>query len=123
MPFPSNGAPTPAPPKAKRHAGTEAEADNTSAADAKSALDRIVIPMEAIARISEVVTPSSSLIISDEEISRETGSGTDFIVVMSTDPQGGITIRRRRDPEFARDRDLFQRPFSRSPYGWGPSFW
>jgi L,D-transpeptidase catalytic domain len=120
-----NGDPTPAPAKAQRHGGSDAEAVSTSTAAAKSALDRIAIPKDAIDRIAEIISPGSSLIISDEEISRETGSGTDFIVVMSTDPQGGITIRRRRDPEVARDRDRdrFQRPFSRSPYAWGPSFW
>jgi L,D-transpeptidase catalytic domain len=117
-------APAPAPPaKGRRRAGpiTDAAAIATDSAAAKSALDRIVIPKEAIERISQIVTPGSSLIVSDEEISRETGSGTDFIIVMSTEPQGGIAIRRRHDPEVFRYR--FQGPFGRSPYGWGRSYW
>ena len=46
------------------------------------ALDRIDIPQEAIEQISQLMTPGSSLIISDYGISDETGTDTDFIVVM-----------------------------------------
>ena len=46
------------------------------------ALDRIDIPREAIGQISQLLTPGSSLIISDYGISDETGTDTDFIVVM-----------------------------------------
>jgi hypothetical protein len=45
------------------------------------------------------VSPRSSLIISDEALSRETGQGTDFVVLLSGEPQGGIK-NRRRGPEF-----------------------
>lgn len=48
---------------------------------ANAALDRIEIPEDTIGRISELLTPASSLIISDDGFSRETGKGTDFIVV------------------------------------------
>jgi hypothetical protein len=48
---------------------------------AASALDRIDIPQEAVDRISELVGPGASLIISDRGMSGETGSGTDFIVL------------------------------------------
>ncbi len=48
---------------------------------ANAALDRIEIPQDAVDRISELLTPASSLIISDNELSRETGRDTDFIVV------------------------------------------
>jgi hypothetical protein len=48
---------------------------------AKAALDRIEIPRDVIERISELLTPGSSLIISDYGISDETGSDTDFIVL------------------------------------------
>ena len=114
-----DGAPSQAPPpvKGQRRTGLQADAVATDPAAAKAALDRIAIPKEAIERIAQIVSPGSSFIVSDEDISRETGSGTDFIVVMSTDPQGGITIRRRRDPEAFSYR--FQRPFGRSPYAWG----
>jgi hypothetical protein len=90
---------------------------------AKAALDRIAIPKEAAERISEVVAPGASLIVSDESLSRETGKATEFIVVMSGEPQGGMKIRRR--PAEARNR--YQRPqrpgpYNSSPFGWsGPS--
>jgi len=46
-----------------------------------AALDRIEIPQDAIERISALLTPGSSFIVSDLPASRETGKGTDFIVV------------------------------------------
>jgi hypothetical protein len=49
---------------------------------ANDALDRIEIPQEAIERISQLLTPGASLIISDYDVSHETGRDTDFIVVM-----------------------------------------
>jgi hypothetical protein len=99
-------------PRVDRHA-TTIEADR---AGAKRALDRIAIPREAADRIAEVISPGSSLIVTDEPISRETTKHTDFIVVMSKEPQGGLKIRRRRDLDAYR----FRRPSYRN----GPSsFW
>lgn len=49
--------------------------------NANAALDRIEIPQDAVEQISELLTPGSSLIISDYGISSETGEDTDFIVV------------------------------------------
>ena len=65
---------------------------------AKVALDRIVIPQDTFDQIAEMVSPRSSLIISDEALSSETGRGTEFVVLMSGEPQGGIK-HRRRGPE------------------------
>jgi hypothetical protein len=48
---------------------------------ANAALERIDIPQDVVDRISELLTPGSSLIISDHGISRETGKDTDFIVL------------------------------------------
>jgi len=48
---------------------------------AKAALDRIEIPQDVVERISELLTPGSSLVISDHGISNETGKDTDFIVL------------------------------------------
>jgi L,D-transpeptidase catalytic domain len=48
---------------------------------ANAALDRIEIPQDTVERISELLTPTSSLIISDNGLSHETGKDTDFIVV------------------------------------------
>jgi hypothetical protein len=50
--------------------------------DANAALDRIEIPQDSAAQISQLLTPGSSLIVSDYGLSSETGSDTDFIVVM-----------------------------------------
>ena len=82
--------------------------------DAKSALDRIVIPQEVLDRIAPSASPRSSLIISDEALSRETGKGTDFVAVLSEEPQGGLIMRRRQPPAEARY------PRERQ-YGWGGS--
>jgi hypothetical protein len=49
---------------------------------ANAALDRIELPEGVSERISALLTPGSSFIISDYAISGETGKGTDFIVVM-----------------------------------------
>jgi len=48
---------------------------------ANAVLNRIEIPQETVERISELLTPASSLIISDNGFSHETGKDTDFIVV------------------------------------------
>jgi hypothetical protein len=45
------------------------------------ALDRIVMPPELVERISELMAPGSSLIVSDNKLSDETGEYTDFIVL------------------------------------------
>jgi hypothetical protein len=49
--------------------------------DTNTALDRIEIPRDAVEQISELMTPGSSLIISDYGISSETRTDTDFIVL------------------------------------------
>jgi hypothetical protein len=48
---------------------------------ASVALDRIVMPPELVERISELMMPGSSLIVSDNKLSDETGEYTDFIVL------------------------------------------
>jgi hypothetical protein len=79
---------------------------------AKSALDRIVIPPDVLDRIAGMA-PRSSLIITDEALSSETGNGTDFVVLLSGEPQGGIKIRRRAPAaEFG-----YARPRDRLPMG------
>ena len=49
---------------------------------ATAALDRVEIPQDQVGRVSQLLTPGSSLILSDYELSTETGDDTDFIVVM-----------------------------------------
>jgi L,D-transpeptidase catalytic domain len=86
------------------------------------ALDRIEIPQDIVESISEVISPGSSLIISDEGMSTETGKDTDFVILMSGEPQGGIKMRRR-EPEvrYRYDRQ-FGSPYGRSPV-YAPSFY
>jgi hypothetical protein len=73
-------------PAKKREAGIKqivATAPSVTLPDkANEALDRIEIPREAIEQISQLLMPGSSLIVSDYGISDETGTDTDFIVVM-----------------------------------------
>jgi len=53
----------------------------TRPGDPNAALDRITIPDATLARITELMSPGASLIISDLGTSYETGAGTDFIVL------------------------------------------
>jgi L,D-transpeptidase catalytic domain len=74
-------------------ADSNAEAPRTDAKGASVALDRLTMPPEVLSRISGYVWPGSSLIVSDEAMSSETGTDTDFVVVMSNEPQGGLKSR------------------------------
>jgi lipoprotein-anchoring transpeptidase ErfK/SrfK len=58
-----------------------AAAPVASASNATEALDRVTIPQDALERISELMSPGASLIISDKGLGGETGKGTDFIVL------------------------------------------
>ena len=91
------------------------EAASADVAGAKAALDRVAIPRDALDRISEVVLPGSSLIISDEGASIETGKDTDFVVLMSGEPQGGIKTRRR-EPRYRNDDFFGPSPFGGFPF-------
>jgi len=48
---------------------------------AADALDRVQMPKEAVDRINELLIPGSSLVIADDGLGRETGRGTEFIVL------------------------------------------
>ena len=52
-----------------------------AASTAAEALDRITLPPEAIAKVSALISPGSSLIVSDNALSDETDADTDFIVL------------------------------------------
>jgi hypothetical protein len=87
--------------------GRDVEPMPTDPDNAKAALDRIVIPQDVLDRIAGIGS-RSSLIVTDEALSTETGRGTDFVVVLSGEPQGGIKSRRRRpgtDFFYGRPRD------------------
>ncbi len=62
--------------------------------DAKDALDRISIPKEVLDRIAPTALPRSSIIVSDEPLSRETNYRTEFVAVLSNQPQGGFITRK-----------------------------
>src|SRR6266446_10640985 len=62
-------------------------------------------------RIAGIASPRSSLIISDEALSSETGKDTEFVVLMGGEPQGGIKFRRR-GPE---TKVRYERPGDRLP--------
>ena len=74
--------------------GRDRDVVTTDSEGAKAALDRITIPQDTLDFIAERVSPRSSLIISDEALSSETGKGTEFVVTLSGEPQGGLKYRR-----------------------------
>jgi lipoprotein-anchoring transpeptidase ErfK/SrfK len=73
--------PAPAKKSAKGKHVEPAAAPTQPSSNATEALGRITIPPEAIARISELMSPGASLVISDQGLGPETGKGTDFIVL------------------------------------------
>jgi L,D-transpeptidase catalytic domain len=90
---------------------------------AKAALDRVVIPEDTVDRITQLMSPRSSLIISDEGPSLETGRGTEFVIVMSDEPQGGLAHRPQGPDigvryEFRRDRIYWHSPFGNAHSSW-----
>ncbi len=103
--------------------------------DAKDALDRITIPQDVRDRIGPTVLPRSSIIVSDEPLSAETNYRTEFVAVLSNQPQGGFITREPSNDLFVasdnyRNDDgfgaFFQRGWGartgyapRRPFGWG----
>jgi hypothetical protein len=61
--------------------------------DAKNALDRITIPKDVLDRIGPTALPRSSIVVSDEPLSAETNYRTEFVAVLSNQPQGGFITR------------------------------
>jgi hypothetical protein len=66
--------------------------------DARDALDRITIPQDVLDRIAPTAVPRSSIIVSDEPLSRETNYRTEFVAVLSNQPQGGFITRQPTPP-------------------------
>jgi hypothetical protein len=94
---------------------SEVTIDNSD--DAKDALDRITMPQAVLDRIAPTVLPRSSIIISDEPMHSETNYRTEFIVVLNSQPQGGLITRRPTTTDVA-----MQTPSSGglfSMWGWG----
>lgn len=104
---------------------------------AKAALDRITIPQDVLDRIAPTAFPRSSIVVSDEPLSRETNYRTEFVAVLSNHAQGGFVTRkptvnvpvarnydddgygyfgqRGSDPRYSRRRDRYYPPQG----GWG----
>jgi hypothetical protein len=103
--------------------GRAVEPISTDPGGARTALDRIVIPQDALDRLAGMASPRSSLIISDEALSSETGNGTEFVVLLSGEPQGGIKMRRRGPGTEARSRTRDRLPYWRTPFAGPYSPW
>jgi hypothetical protein len=78
---------------------------------AKAALDRVSIPKDVLDRIAPTALPRSSIIVSDEPLSRETNYRTEFVAVLSDQPQGGFITRK---PTVS--------PYNEVGKAWQPSF-
>jgi hypothetical protein len=89
--------------------------------DAQDALDSITIPQNVLARIGPTALPRSSIIVSDEPLSAETNYRTEFVAVLSNQPQGGFITR---DPSVetyvANDNGRYSDGFGFFQRGWGP---
>ncbi len=90
--------------------------------DGKDALDRITIPQDVLNRIGPTALPRSSIVISDEPLSAETNYRTEFVAVLSKQPQGGfITRQPTQDVIVASDGDTASTRFSRATGVFSPS--
>jgi len=85
--------------------------------NAKGALDRITIPQDLLDRIAPTALPRSSIIVSDEPLSRETNYRTEFVAVLSNHPQGGF-ITRKPTPVVPPGNDNIW-----ADNGWGSGSW
>ena len=85
--------------------------------DAKDALDRITIPQDVLDRIAPTALPRSSIVISDEPLSAETNYRTEFLAVLSNQPQGGFITRKPTPKD-----DLIAGDYGRSDGGFGDFF-
>ena len=104
------------------HKELDAPAEEANLTSAKAALDRVIVPEDTADRVSQMISAQSSLIISDEGPSAEIGRGTDFIIVMSDEPQGGLA-HRRRGPEIGVKHQTRDRYYWRVRFGNQYSTW
>jgi hypothetical protein len=88
---------------ARSDAGLRWSAVTIDGDDAKGALDRITIPQDVLDRIAPTALPRSSIIISDEPLSKETNYRTEFVAVLSNQPQGGFITRKPTEVSVAGD--------------------
>jgi hypothetical protein len=74
--------------------------------DAKDALDRIAIPQNVTDRIGPTALPRSSIVVSDEPLSEETNYRTEFVAVLSNQPQGGFITREPTNDYFVENDNI-----------------
>ena len=86
---------------------------------ARTALDRITIPQDVLNQIEPTALPRSSIIISDEPLSRETNYRTEFVAVLSDQPKGGFITRKKPRSRSTRGRNSW----FRTQRGSRRSFW
>ncbi|MDF0578745.1 L,D-transpeptidase [Bradyrhizobium yuanmingense] len=87
--------------------------------EARNALDRITIPQDVWDRIGPTALPRSSIVISDEPLSSETNYRTEFVAVLSNEPQGGFITRKSTAPAMVASDDGWDNGFGffyRDPY-------
>ena len=101
--------------------GRDVEPITTNPDSAKAALDQIVIPQE-----HWIVSPEwRAPIVTDHHgrgVSSETGKETEFVVVLSGEPQGGLKMRRRNpgnEFRYARQRGQVSNSLSEVPFSTG----
>jgi chemotaxis protein histidine kinase CheA len=99
---------------ARSDAGLRWSAVSIDGDDAKDALDRITIPQDVLDRIAPTALPRSSIVISDEPLSKETNYRTEFVAVLNNQPQGGFITRKPTVQVASRpaERDSGFSPFS-----------
>jgi hypothetical protein len=91
---------------ARNDAGLRWTAVTIDGDDARNALDRITIPQDVLDRIAPTALPRSSIIVSDEPLSRETNYRTEFVAVLSNHPQGGFITRQPTPAVSVEDRNV-----------------
>ncbi|MCA1364453.1 L,D-transpeptidase [Bradyrhizobium sp. IC3069] len=87
--------------------------------EARNALDRITIPQDVWDRIGPTALPRSSIVVSDEPLSSETNYRTEFVAVLSNEPQGGFITRKPTVPAMIASDDGWDNGFGffyRDPY-------
>ena len=81
--------------------------------NARTALDRITIPQDVLDRIAPTAAARSSIVVSDEPLSSETNYRTEFVAVLSDQPQGGFITRKPTQPtQVARNKTWSDSPFN-----------
>jgi lipoprotein-anchoring transpeptidase ErfK/SrfK len=79
--YPRGGAAAEKPSRGGREKSVKTAVPAPQLPTATDALGRIEMPKDASDRISEILSPGFSLIVSDNGISDETGSDTDFVIL------------------------------------------